>query len=119
MDFFSFETDPKVLLAAAGHGAEISAGLSVGVKALDSEHHGIGKQGEGFTFVDELSKVERSWSDRIESMRKECESISHSLVETARNYEESEEKSSSSFSGSEAGLSSNAASPQKYPSDFG
>ena len=120
VNFFSFEADPKVLRDVAGHGDDISAGLHTGGSHLDDEHAGIGKKGEGFTFVDEISKVEHSWSDRIEAMRKECEGISHNLRETAQNYEKNEEKTSSSFSDDATGMSGRGSpSSQKYLSDFG
>lgn len=120
MNFFSFEADPKVLRKVAGHGDDISAGLHAGVSHLDAEHAGIGKWGEGFAFVDEVSKVEHSWSDRIEAMRKECENISDNLRKTAHNYEKNEEQTSSSFSADATGMSSHGSpSSQKYLSDFG
>jgi len=64
---------------------------------LGSSHDGLASEGRGLSSIAALGAVRRSWEQRLEDARKECDSLGGKLRKTARAHEENEAATKSSF----------------------
>ncbi|HEX5566459.1 MAG TPA: hypothetical protein VFY14_05920 [Streptomyces sp.] len=83
--------------SAATVAGDLERSTRIAKGKLGSSHGGLTSEGRGLSSVAALGAVRRSWEQRLEDARKECDSLGGKLRRTASAHEENEAATKSSF----------------------
>ncbi|MFP8903970.1 hypothetical protein ACLIYN_06730 [Streptomyces atacamensis] len=83
--------------SAAGVADDLAGSMRTAKNRLGASHGNVGAEGAGLTSIAVLHTVRRSWERRLEDARKECESLSGKLRQVAKDHDENETATKSSF----------------------
>ncbi|MFH0241606.1 hypothetical protein ACGRHY_04015 [Streptomyces sp. HK10] len=83
--------------SAAGVADDLAGSMQTAKNRLGTSHGDVGAEGAGLASIAALHTVRRSWERRLGDARKECESLGGKLRQVAKEHDENETATKSSF----------------------
>ncbi len=83
--------------SAATVADDLRSSMRAAKDKLVTSHEGVASEGSGLSSIAALGAVRDSWEQRLEDARKECESLAGKLRKVAKDHEENEAATTSSF----------------------